>query len=96
VKRVECFDNFRRKIFRIHKMFATCFKLMIVLSLMASIYGTSIQTKDEDSLRIVGGEEAEEGAAPYQVSIQSRFGHNCGGAIVHPNFILTAAHCLVG
>lgn len=73
------------------------FNLTIVLSLVASISGNTyiLSDKEEDNAKIVGGEEAKDGAAPYQVSLQSPYGHNCGGAIIHPKFILTAAHCLM-
>lgn len=30
---------------------------------------------------------------PYQVSMQVKGRHECGGAIISPTFILTAAHC---
>lgn len=45
--------------------------------------------------RIVGGEDAEEGQFPHQVSLRSRIyrQHFCGGSILTPRFILTAAHC---
>ncbi|CAG0920968.1 unnamed protein product [Notodromas monacha] len=46
--------------------------------------------------RVVGGELAEPGQFPYQASLQYFGQHFCGGDIVAPNVVLTAAHCLEG
>uniref|UniRef100_A0A3Q1G234 Acrosin n=1 Tax=Acanthochromis polyacanthus TaxID=80966 RepID=A0A3Q1G234_9TELE len=43
--------------------------------------------------RIIGGREAPEGAWPWQVSIQLRFRHHCGGTILNKLWVLTATHC---
>lgn len=42
--------------------------------------------------RIVGGYPVEITQHPYQVSLQI-YTHKCGGSIISPYYILTAAHC---
>lgn len=46
--------------------------------------------------RIVGGEEAVPNSWPWQVSLRVAGEHVCGGVIIKPDWILTAAHCLQG
>ncbi|XP_045510208.1 chymotrypsin-1-like [Colias croceus] len=69
-----------------------------VLLLVAWIVQGSLEASNP-ATRIIGGEDAEEGAFPYQVSLRRTpdlSEHQCGGTLIRPTFVLTAAHCTYG
>ncbi|XP_078097111.1 transmembrane protease serine 9-like [Mustelus asterias] len=42
---------------------------------------------------IIGGHEVKPHSRPYMASIQMNKQHICGGALIRPRWVLTAAHC---
>lgn len=54
---------------------------------------------EEPIIKIVGGQQASPGQFPYQVGMYIQMDLNevfCGGSLISPNSVLTAAHCILG
>ncbi|CAI9173056.1 unnamed protein product [Rangifer tarandus platyrhynchus] len=51
--------------------------------------------RSEPSARIVGGLDSQPGTWPWQVSLHHGGGHICGGSLIAPSWVLSAAHCFV-
>jgi secreted trypsin-like serine protease len=68
---------------------------------MQAYGGDNTRTARSTSPRIIGGYEALPGAWPWMAALMNvpyanyYSGFICGGSLVHPNWVVTAAHCMV-
>uniref|UniRef100_A0A8C3JYG2 Transmembrane serine protease 4 n=1 Tax=Calidris pygmaea TaxID=425635 RepID=A0A8C3JYG2_9CHAR len=65
-----------------------CLSGLVVSLFCSKDCGESIRTP-----RVLGGSPAAIESWPWQVSLQYRREHICGGSIIDPRWVLTAAHC---
>jgi secreted trypsin-like serine protease len=67
---------------------------MIGQAVLAS--NLQLELKRDDTTRIIGGTELSLGERPWMVSLQEGGFHFCGGSLIAPDWVLTAAHCVQG
>uniref|UniRef100_A0A8C5F278 Peptidase S1 domain-containing protein n=1 Tax=Gopherus evgoodei TaxID=1825980 RepID=A0A8C5F278_9SAUR len=53
----------------------------------------SIADSDSEGARIIGGRDCRNGSRPYQVALLRNGRIYCGGSLIAPKWVLTAAHC---
>lgn len=73
-------------------------RYLIIFSVALSVY--SLPTLNRQTAgRIVGGAQANAGQWPWAAAVHittSNGNYFCGGALLNPDFVLTAAQCVVG
>jgi len=69
-------------------------KFFAVFALFVAAVSAGVADSQTRDWRIVGGEDALD-RVPYQISMRNRGSHSCGGSIIAPRWIVTAAHCII-
>ncbi|UAJ80107.1 serine protease [Leifsonia sp. ZF2019] len=79
-----------------HRSWGACAAAAVLSLLVLSTSAPAIAAEDdplERGTRIVGGTGAPEGQFPFMASIQMNGQHFCGGTLITPTTVMTAAHC---
>ncbi|XP_059547925.1 mastin-like [Myotis daubentonii] len=82
-------------------------KMLWLLVLTLPCLGGSVPVTSDpgpgtELVGIMGGHDAADGAWPWQVGLwffdptRSKWSLECGGSLIHPQWVLTAAHCIPG
>lgn len=80
-----------------------CVLISLVNSTFLHVSQNDTEFDSKPNLRIVGGRPANASQTKHQISLRLKsletkygfgYGHTCGGSLIGPDLVLTAAHCL--
>ncbi|KAL1243994.1 Transmembrane protease serine [Trichinella spiralis] len=83
-----------------NKSIACILYIVVIFCLIAfgeSVHACGVSEESTiaaDSFRIVGGVDAPDGAWPWMVALYYGNHFACGGSLVQPDIVVTAAHCI--
>ncbi|MDM8565554.1 serine protease [Candidatus Halobeggiatoa sp. HSG11] len=66
--------------------------ILILICIMQTVYGNEIPS--ERTTRILNGVKATNDIYPWIVKIGKNNNSWCGGSLIHPQWVMTAAHCV--
>lgn len=67
-------------------------KSVIIISILFVFYGSVFA----DKTKVVNGTDTKIESFPFMVSLRRTNGHSCGGTLLNREWVLTAAHCILG
>ncbi|XP_074552507.1 chymotrypsin-like protease CTRL-1 [Halichoeres trimaculatus] len=70
-----------------------CGVLLVSLTISGSLAQMDVCGVAPLNTKIVGGQSADAGTWPWQVSLHRDGSHFCGGSLISSRWVLTAAHC---
>ncbi|XP_063226143.1 trypsin-1-like [Bacillus rossius redtenbacheri] len=70
-------------------------RILVVCSLLVSIYGASVRDVFQLDGRIIGGQPIAISNAPYQASYELNGRQKCGASVISNTYALSAAHCSI-
>lgn len=76
-------------------MYLLNFTILLIICFVTTRECRIVSSLPEFDNRILNGKRAQDNQFPYQVSLQRKGRHTCGGSIISEVKVLTAAHCVV-